>query len=760
MSSFPNESRAAEQTRVDHVETMIQQQLITTAQNLSKAQQERRKVEVNFSSNTRANYIETDDIIETNATLQQQKQLLAGATTNEDILTTKEKELHLLAGSPYFGRIDIQEDGEPDTLYIGMASLNDHDQNFWVYDWRSPIAAIYYNGTLGRVQYTTPVGPQTVELQRKRQFSIQAGKIKNMFDTNETIGDNILKSVLGQASSPQMHNIVATIQQAQNQIIRDVKTKVLIVQGAAGSGKTSTIMQRIAFLLYHSRRQVNADQMLLFSPNNLFSNYIAAVLPSLGEKNLRQVTLQAFLAQRLHGLQVQSLFERFEQEQTPTNPETQALRQFQESLEFVRQLEAFAKKADLTSAFQSLLFEGQVFFSAAEMIAIYQEFPTNLLTTDKLVRLKNTLIRRLQAFLQEEAHQDWVLTAIDDLSERQYAEIINTPKLRAADFNTQQQHLAQALVHQKYYPVYEAIYNNYFYNPYQLYKQFLQEVLYPQPQVWQAMITAYQLAMETHKISLAHATAVLYLQQLLTGTGRQQQIKQLFLDEMQDYSPLQLAYIQHSFPQAKLTLLGDLAQNLYQGSQDQSQLAVLEELFTARKTKVISLQQSYRSTAAITNFAKQLIPQGEQIQAFNRPGVLPTWWQTSSEQLAAWTLHCAQEAREKYETVAVITKTNAQVQELQKLWASQDKVSVLQENDHQIPTGIVLVPIYLAKGLEFDAVIGYAIQAPFYQSKSDQAILYTLATRALHDLQLISAPHKPRWAKELDQKTYQARIAQ
>jgi len=286
---FNNESQAQEQKRVDQVEQIIQKQLQNNTDNLEQAQHERRQIELNYGANTRANYIETDDIIETNATLQQQRQLMTSAVSNEVIFQQKQHALKSLVGSPYFGRIDIKEDGEQDTLYIGTASLTDNQGQFLIYDWRAPIASIYYNGTLGSVHYDSPIGKQEVQLQRKRQFSIRQGQIENMFDTNETIGDEFLKNALSQTSSAQMKNIVATIQRSQNQIIRNTTADLLIVQGAAGSGKTSTVMQRIAYLLYHSRQNLNAEQIILFSPNNLFSNYIAEVLPSLGEKNMRQV---------------------------------------------------------------------------------------------------------------------------------------------------------------------------------------------------------------------------------------------------------------------------------------------------------------------------------------------------------------------------------------------------------------------------------------------------------------------------------------
>ena len=172
----------------------------------------------------------------------------------------------------------------------------------------------YYNGTLGKVSYETPMGTLETELKKKRQFTIVNGQIKNMFDTNETVGDEMLQQILGEHSDEYMHNIVATIQKEQNDIIRDTTHDLLLVQGVAGSGKTSAILQRIAFLLYHSRDKLSAEQIVLFSPNLLFSHYISEVLPSLGERNMRQVTLAEFLTQRFQGLKVETLFDRYEKQ--------------------------------------------------------------------------------------------------------------------------------------------------------------------------------------------------------------------------------------------------------------------------------------------------------------------------------------------------------------------------------------------------------------------------------------------------------------
>ena len=185
-------------------------------------------------------------------------------------------------------------------IYIGISTLTDTSgENFLIYDWRAPISSVYYDYPPGPVEYTTPGGMIPGMLEKKWQYIISGGVIESMFDTSLTIGDEILQQVLGKGTDKHMHSIVATIQREQNRIIRHDRGRLLIVQGAAGSGKTSAALQRIAYLLYKYRERLKADQIILFSPNSMFNNYVSNVLPELGEENMQQVTFQEYLDHRL-----------------------------------------------------------------------------------------------------------------------------------------------------------------------------------------------------------------------------------------------------------------------------------------------------------------------------------------------------------------------------------------------------------------------------------------------------------------------------
>lgn len=199
-----------------------------------------------------------------------------------------------MRGNPYFARIDFKEDAEAETLYLGIASLRDSTEETVIIDWRAPIANLYYEGELGATNYETYDITVDVELLVKRQFKIRDGQILSMVDTSEAINDDFLLEILDEASSNHMKNIVSTIQKAQNQIIRDTHSKLLVVEGIAGSGKTSALLQRVAYLLYHNRKWLDNEHVLLFSPNHIFSDYISTVLPSLGESGIPTETFKSF----------------------------------------------------------------------------------------------------------------------------------------------------------------------------------------------------------------------------------------------------------------------------------------------------------------------------------------------------------------------------------------------------------------------------------------------------------------------------------
>ncbi|MBV0915445.1 AAA family ATPase [Apilactobacillus sp. HBW1] len=741
-----NNDLTNEQNRVDKVVAKLHKRIDKTEAEYQKAHNETKRVQQNYGNNTSVNYVEVDDRIETSADLQQQRGLVNKVVQSEAIIKNQLETYKKLADSPYFGRIDIKDDGDDDTesLYIGTASFVDDDENFLVYDWRAPISSIYYNGTLGKVSYQTPAGKQSTDLEKKRQFQISHGQINNMFDTNETVGDEMLQSVLGQQHDEVMQNIVSTIQKEQNDIIRDTYSDLLVVQGVAGSGKTSAILQRIAFLLYHSRSSLQADQIILFSPNRLFSHYISDVLPSLGERNMRQVTLQEFIDHRLEGVNVQSLFDQYETEQAYTDDE-KAIQSFKHSHQYMTSIENYINTVfNDDIAFQSILIDGKVFFDADVIKDIYASQPKQMKPADKFLKTKNRLIEILKKRIEIEVYKPWVDDAIDQLNSEQYHDFMEGHQLGSfQDEDDERYFIAKQIVTEHFRKVYDALYNGSFFDPYLQYQRFMQQVVLPKGvnvDAWNNDVDAFADSIELHQVRLDDAAPLLYMRDLMIGGGQNQTMQYLFVDEMQDYSIAQLIYIKHAFPQTKINLIGDSEQALFKAVEaPQELLNKLNEAFATKKSRLITLNRSYRSTYPITNFAKSLLPNGDEIEAFNRPGKSPEIFIRHNEQECIDALiDCAKKELKDEGTVAIVTKNLTEAKQLHQHTYNQLNPTLLADTDRSLPKGVVIMPIYLAKGLEFDSVIAWNVSKDNYPNDDYVGTLYTISTRAMHHLTLIS----------------------
>lgn len=735
-----------EQKRVDYVVKKLGHRLEKTQMEYDQAHNETKRVQQNYGNNTSVNYFEVDDRIETSADLQQQRGLVNTVIQNEAIIKNQLQTYKRLSDSPYFGRIDILDDGEQENekLYIGTASFVDDDDNFLVYDWRAPISSIYYNGTLGKVNYSTPAGKQSTDLLKKRQFQIKKGHIDNMFDTNETVGDEMLQSALGDQNDETMQNIVATIQSEQNDIIRDTNSDLLVVQGVAGSGKTSAILQRIAFLLYHSRSSLEADQIILFSPNRLFSHYISDVLPSLGERNMRQVTLKEFIDHRFEGLKVQGLFDRYENE-VNLDDKLASIRNFKESHEYMQQIYDYAENIDAKNMFfNDLMLDGKIIFDNEVIENIYDSQPKLMKAADKFLSTKNRLIKLLKKRIELEVYKPWVDAKIDQLNSEQYHDFIAGHELgRFQDEDDERYFIAKQIVTEHFRKMYDAIYNGNFFDPYAQYINFMKQAnLNADINIndWQNNVQNYDKQLEMHKINLDDAAPILYLRDLLMGGGQNQKMQYLFVDEMQDYSIAQLVYIKHAFPKTKINLIGDSEQSLFKEVESpETLLNKLNNAFATKKSRLITLNRSYRSTYQITNFAKALLPNGDKIEPFNRQGPSPEIIIRHSEQAGINSLiKKANKELETEGTVAVITKNLVEAKAVYQHITTKINSTLLADTDRSLPKGVVVMPIYLAKGLEFDSVIAWNISAENYNSKKLIGTLYTIATRSMHHLSLIS----------------------
>ena len=514
----------------------------------------------------------------------------------------------------------------------------------------------------------------------------------------------------------------------------------------AGSGKTSAILHRIAYLLYHSRAVLNADQIVLFSHNNLFSHYISEVLPSLGERNMRQVTLEGFVRRRFAGLKVESLFDRYETRQAHPDAD-RTIANFMDGTAAMGQARRHAGQLpDSDLQFTDLRFNGRVFFSPDHIRHLYQALPAAMAPADRLVHLKNKLIRELQHRVRTEAKSDWVAKELDDLDVQQLHRLYGKKTVDDfADEDAQYAYLSRRWAKRRLRIIADAIYNNYFLDFYNQYERFLRQVKVPATisnRDWTNMILNYQDEVEFHRLELMHAAPLMYLRDLITGGGQNRAFQYVFIDEMQDYSLAMMVYLRHAFPQARFTVLGDSEQALFKPLQlPETMLKELSGVLEAKHPNLIALRRSYRSTKEITDFAKALLPDGDQIISFTRHGAKPRLLVRYSAASARQALvDEVNKLHQDNETVAILTKNRQQAQDVYQILHRQKlaDLHLLSEEDSALPTGILVLPIYLAKGLEFDAVLAYDVSAANLSNTDAVGMVYTMASRAMHQLTLLS----------------------
>lgn len=651
--------------------------------------------------------------------------------------------LKKLEKTPFFARLDFQEKGEPkkETVYIGLSSFTDKADHFLVYDWRAPISSIYYDGKLGDVTYQTPDGEQAVNLFLKRQFLVEDGKIKAYFDTQETIGDQMLLEVLDGKSSTHMKGIVKTIQSEQNKIIRDTKSKLLFVQGAAGSGKTSAILQRIAFLLYRYRGTLTSSQVVMFSPNSLFNDYIKNVLPEMGEQNMVQMTYKQFLARRLPNLNVESLSDQFE---TVVDTDNKNIGKFVSDIEFFKILTNYSKLLGQSGiAFKDIKFQGKVFIPKEKIQEFYYSYGPQYNLGNRLDATVERLIKLLHRKIGAEMRSNWVSEQIENLSKEQLQALYNTADQEFKNGDEEKKFLARKIVTTMMQGVYKNIKHLRFLNVAANYLNFLKAV----PKIvdlskhgisneqWDKYVESFVESFKNKQISMNNLSPYLYLYDLVVGKHGELDMKFVFIDEIQDYTPFQLAYMKYKFPRARYTMLGDLNQSIFTKKNSQTLLSEAQSLFNADETRVVQLVHSYRSTKQITDFTKAILTNGQRIEPFNRNGDLPNLLMSQSvDESVQQVIGQLEENNKRKFTTAIIAKTLEDATKLHELLKAKGVASTLIRSENQrLATGTIVLPSFLAKGLEFDAVIMWDASKDKFD-EDEQQLVYTIASRAMHKL--------------------------
>ncbi|MEH7303166.1 RNA polymerase recycling motor HelD [Neobacillus drentensis] len=755
MSDLQNKDWQLEQERVSAVVEEIDQKVANLLGNTSKVRSDVLELRKTFWEDVTVNFEEPDDIIETAASIKQQAELLSERERTHKQLDQQLKILAKLKYSPYFGRIDFFEEGEKsaDQVYLGIASLMDqHDENFIIYDWRAPISSLYYDYAPGPAEYKTPEGDIKGEMLLKRQFIIRASKIKGMFDTGVTIGDEILQEVLGNNASTQMKSIVATIQREQNEIIRNERSKILIVQGAAGSGKTSAALQRVAYLLYRYRGILNAENIMLFSPNPLFNSYVATVLPELGEENMQQSTFQEYLTHRLgKEFEVEDPFTQMEYLlRTSGNPEYQirvlGIR-YKASLEFKDKIDQYAKELSRKGLiFKDLTFRKDVLVSKEEIHNYFYSLPDSYSIPNRIQLVRDWILKEIKRAMKRERTRSWVEDELQYLEKEDFMEAFK--KLQEKDrfsdntfddFEREQKLLAEMIVKEKFKPLFSRVKSLKFINMPDIYLQLFKDLdlfTETQPSNWEQICSLTINKLNNMEIAYEDCTPYVYLQDLIEGRKSNTAIRHIFIDEAQDYTPFQFAFIQKLFPYSKMTLLGDFNQAIFSGATGSE--TVLTELdIKGEEIERFVLTKTYRSTSEIVHFTSGLLTDGEKIIPFNRKGRKPVIEMVNHEKINHLVLEKIKEWKaDGHRTIAVICRTAEESKNVYEALKQDVPLHLIEKGTVSYERGNLVIPSYLAKGIEFDAVILYDCSP--YIRESERKLFYTVCTRAMHELHIFA----------------------
>lgn len=746
-----NEERERETQRVASVRTNIQQRIEELRQTVDERRSEATAIGRSFWDDISVNADNADDLIETAASMAQQEHVLQGQERSYRLAQDALRKLQRVVDAPYFSRIDFKERGEQERekIYIGLTSFIDaKTDEILIYDWRAPIASLFYDYPPGPATYRTPEMDVSGELMLKRQYIIKAGVLQDVFDTGISIGDEMLQQMLSRSADEKMHSIVTTIQREQNQIIRDDRHKVLVVQGAAGSGKTSVALQRIAYLLYKYRTTLSADNMILFSPNSLFSDYVSHVLPELGEATMQQTTFQDYLTHKLSdtGLTLEDPYDQLEFILTGTDQDPAYAARLQSihyktSAAFLSVIEAYGEKLKNGGIrFQDVSVGKKVLITAAELSERFYGKSSILALGERMEQLSEWMLEKLDEFQA-------------DVQKRFYRKMVREPKYLGTE--PEMKKMSKVKAHKAIAPLKEkarklayvdvlGMYQDLYTNS-ELHQELMHHSEQRLPAAWDTISTFTADALAGGMLRYEDATPLVYLKGLVEGQLRVGTIRYCLVDEAQEYSPFHYAYLKKLFPRARFTLLGDWNQGIFthanasstDGEGQTSEYSSISELMKEDETETIRLVKSYRSTREIVDFASRVLPGGEPIEPFSRSGEAPRVLRAADEtELSRLVAEAALARRDGgASSVAIICKTE---RETRRAHASLKPLlpglaRITKETLHY-EAGVMILPAYLAKGLEFDAVILYDAGAAVYAEAKERKLFYTACTRALHHL--------------------------
>ena len=599
----------------------------------------------------------------------------------------KRRRLGKILDIPYFGRIDFEEKKNGSSvlpIYIGIHTFYDsQNKTNLIYDWRAPISGMFYDYELGKAVYTSPTGEINGDISLKRQYRIRKGKMEYMIESSLTVHDEILQKELSSNADDKMKNIVTTIQREQNQIIRNEEAHVLIIQGVAGSGKTSIALHRIAYLLYTLKGNISSKDILIISPNKVFGDYISNVLPELGEESVPETSMEQILSGVLENkYKYQNFFEQVTELLEKTSSDFIERIKYKSSFEFISQLDKF------------ILYMENNYFKAAEV-----KLTRHITIPAEYIEEQFRRFNRYPMRQRSEAMTDYIL----EMMKVQYYFTITT-----SEKNLLKKEIKKMFAGN---------------NDLQIYKEFF---------VWIGKPELFKLR-KNRMLEYADLAPLAYLHMALDGNITSPGVKHLLIDEMQDYSPIQNKVIQKLYPCRK-TILGDASQSV--NPYGSSTADMIRKAFTIGE--IMKLCKSYRSTFEITDFS-QKIQTNHELEPIIRHGEPPAilrFEDIKQEILGIFSI-ISSFKKSGYTSLGIVCKTETQARELsENLRVHTGDIHFLSNQSSAFMKGIIVTSSHMAKGLEFDEVIVPYVNAKNYNSAIDKSMLYVAVTRAMHRLTL------------------------
>lgn len=705
--------------------TQIYQKLVTYQATIKQTLSEIKAED--FHTEKIAYHAGAEDAFENLSEIQQQNNDLRARDMRLYQLEDSLQKTTALLDNAYFGKIEITEQDTTDAeeIYIGNATFFDEQQNILIYDWRAPICSLYYEKSVGKAFYQTPNGPVEATLLLKRNINVSKEKVLSIYDIDEDLEQ--LKDVLSHQPAQYMRPIIATIQQEQNDIIRDLRHELILVQGCAGSGKTAIILQRIAFLLYQNKNTLKNEDILLFSPNDFFSQYISQVLPSLGESELQQMTYRKFVRQQLKSYKI------------TRNSESDVQQQPAVLASLGSYVEALTPDQIL---FKPIAIGDAVLFSKNDLKMLFDTTSTELTIYQRFIHFKELLYKKSEHKIRKIMRSPLMESEIQMLSHQTYKQIAGNKEFKS--YNEEKEFLARFLKRTEIEQAMQAIEQADFID-------FGAQYLHYLGQYFPSALAEKQAQFSAHIIAETDATFTLYLKVLMTGIELPKNYQHIFIDEVQDLSVAQMRLLFAIFRHSKFTLVGDKNQAIHQL---ENHIFFHQDILPqGKKFKEYQLNISYRSTKQITNFTKCLLQNPLDITPFEREGSLPEVQQYQMED--AWKLALVDALTKQKEThgsVALITKTKAEAQELFDYLATtalKDEIEQVKKKQKMFEKPITVLSIIQAKGLEFDAVVVANASAAYYLNEKDRLLLYTACSRARQQLTLFICGDETAFLKQV-----------